>query len=116
MNGSTQQERRTCQRLALNKTLQVEFASGERISGESLDISLGGVLLKVKQLPEGVRENQSARLYIILHDGEISTGYPCTIIRKTHNCLGLQLDMQHAAGFGKELTHGIFSRKPQELE
>jgi c-di-GMP-binding flagellar brake protein YcgR len=114
LTSSHDTERRDCARLSMHKAMQIELSSGERLSGESLDISLGGVLLKVKGVPAAARENQSARLFLVLHDGEFSPGYPCIIIRRTDNSLGLQLDMKHAAAFGKQLTHGVFTRKAQD--
>lgn len=104
-------ERRTCQRLSLNQCMQVELPSGERLTGESLDISLAGVLLKIDRVPDNVRENQSARLFLVLHNDDISRPFPCTIIRRTDNSLGLQLDMKNAPAFGKQLTQGVLSRR-----
>jgi len=114
MNGAAAEERRVCRRLNLHKAMQVELPSGERLSGESLDISLGGILLRFNELPETLKENQSTRLFLVLHDGEISRGYACTIIRRTNNCLGLQLDLKQAAEFGKQLTQGVFTRKQSD--
>ncbi len=111
MSEKDTDERRNGQRLALNKAMQVALPSGERLSGESLDVGPGGVLVRFRALPEGVRENQSVKLHLVLHDGDISPGYDCTVIRRTGNCLGLQLDLKQAADFGRRLGQGLFTRK-----
>lgn len=111
MSENETDDRRSCQRLTLNKAMQVALPSGERLSGESLDVSLGGVLVRFRTLPEDIRENQSVKLHLVLHDGDISPGYDCTVIRRTENCLGLQLDLKQAADFGKQLSQGLFTRK-----
>ncbi|WP_297528808.1 PilZ domain-containing protein [Thiohalobacter sp.] len=111
MNQGHEEERRGGSRLTINKAMQVVLPSGERLSGESLDVGPGGVLVRFRALPGDVRENQSVKLHLVLHDGDISPGYDCTVIRCTDNSLALQLDLKQAADFGRQLGQGIFTRK-----
>lgn len=114
--AAVQQERRSSNRVELNKAMQVELPNGEHISGESLDIGAGGVMLKFNQLPDGLKENQSIKLTLVLHDGEMSNPYPCTIMRIVRNCLALQLELKRSAEFSQQVKDAMFTRKSDDLE
>lgn len=111
-----QQERRSSARVELNKCMQITLPGGDTLAGETLDISTSGVLVKFKQLPDDLQENQSIRLSLVLHDGEISDPYVCTIIRIVRNTLALQLELNRSAEFAKQLKGCMFTRKSDDLE
>lgn len=114
--GSTQQERRNSHRVELNKAMQVELPDGTHLAGESLDIGATGVLVKFNKLPDDLKENQSVKLSLVLHDGEMSDPYPCIIMRIVRNSLALQLELNRSAEFAQQLKDTVFTRKSDDLE
>ena len=113
MNTSTQNndDRRVCERIVLNRNVQVDLASGQKINGITVDISLGGVCISVQ---EDLNENflqQNARLFIKDREGNLSPEFPCSVVRQGANRLCLQLDRAKSAQFAMMLTKGLFKKK-----
>jgi hypothetical protein len=104
-------ERRVCQRTRLQRVVRVETSTGETIQGETLDVSLGGVLLSTRSDINHIAPDQSAVLFIVMPDRSLSSGFPCTIRRIQEHRLGLELDRNAAPAFGKALTRRVLSRK-----
>ena len=103
-------ERRACQRIGINRPMSLELSSGERIEGLTEDISLGGVFFKTNVSLAEELLGQVASLQI--GDGnQTSPSYPCRIARIIENNMGLELERDVMAAFGKELTKGMFRRK-----
>ncbi len=114
--STPQTERRHSHRVELNKCMQIVLPGGETLAGETLDIGAGGVLIKFRQLPDNLKENQSVKLTLALHDGKISEPYTCTIIRIVRNSLALQLDLDRSAEFAQRVKECMFTRKAEDLE
>ncbi|MCW9013003.1 MAG: PilZ domain-containing protein [Gammaproteobacteria bacterium] len=104
-------ERRTCQRVNLHRPMQLELSTGEVIEGQAEDISLGGVLLRSSTPLDSALLGQLATLYFLTTANQNSRAYPCRITRIIQNNMGLELEKDVMAAFGKELTKGMFIRK-----
>ena len=117
-DGSEQQEKRICQRIELNKQVQLQLADGQLIIGSTEDISLGGL-----RLITGTAFNheclldteQIALLKIVFPDGQLSSEFPCTIVRCDSGSICLKLDKKKAASFGMMLTRGSLRQKKKKI-
>ena len=111
MSTSDHQERRTCERIELNRSVLLKLAGGQTINGITTDISLGGVKISTQDTYNEQWNEQHAILHIKLIDDELSPEYPCTIVRCQSGILCLKLDKKKAASFGAMVTRGVFKRK-----
>ncbi len=113
MNTTTQNndDRRVCERIVLNRNVQVDLASGQKINGITVDISLGGVCISVQEDLKESFLQQNARLFIKDREGNLSPEFPCSIVRQSENSLCLQLDRAKSTQFGIMLTKGLFKKK-----
>ncbi|WP_198264342.1 PilZ domain-containing protein [sulfur-oxidizing endosymbiont of Gigantopelta aegis] len=108
------QEKRVCQRLELNRRVQLSLANGQLIKGLTEDISLGGVRIKTDDKFEvDAFYEQTAILQVLLDDELLSAEFPCHIVRCHENAMCLQLDKKKAAAFGLMLTRGLLKQKKQ---
>lgn len=113
-DSSVQQEKRICQRIGLNKQVQLKLADGQIINGITEDLSLGGLKIITEDTLESetIKDvEQIALLQIKFMDGQLSSEYPCTVVRCGTGSLSLKLDKKKAASFGMMLTSGTFKQK-----
>ena len=114
LDGSEHQEKRVCQRIELNKQVQLKLADGQIINGTTEDISLGGLRLSIDDTFEITRiknTEQIAMLQIKFMDGQLSAEYPCTIVRCDTESVCLKLDKNNAASFCMMMTRGTLKQK-----
>ncbi|MCP3849596.1 MAG: PilZ domain-containing protein [Gammaproteobacteria bacterium] len=109
-----QHDKRVCQRVELNKTVHITLSNGQHISGITEDLSLGGLRVTVKDATEMEVINTAeaiAMLQIQFADGQLSTKFPCSIVRCEIGSVCLQLDKKKSASFGMMMTRGTFKKK-----
>lgn len=108
------QEKRVCQRIDINRSVQVKLAGGQIISGLTDDISLGGLKIITRDNVENTmlshHPDQIALLQIKYVDGHLSSEYPCSIVRHESGAVCLKLDKKKAASFCIILTKGSFKK------
>jgi len=105
-------EKRVCQRIELNKPVQLTFSNGQIVDAITDNISLGGLSI----LMQNVIDNKPGeRISIQLKDtnGKVSSAYECTIVRRSGTHIYVELDKQKAASFGLMLTRGTLKMKYQ---
>lgn len=109
-----QQEKRVCQRIEFNRSVQLKLADGHIINGLTDDISLGGLKIITRDnFENNILSNhpeQKALLQIKFVDGRLSSEYPCFIVRYESSSICLKLDKKKAASFGMMLTRGVFKQ------
>ena len=113
-DGSQQQDKRVCQRIELNKQVQLKLSDGQIINGTTEDISLGGLRLITDDNYEHdklISIKQIALLQVLFPDGQQSPEYPCTIVRCDSGSICLKLDKKKAASFGMMMTRGSLKKK-----
>jgi hypothetical protein len=112
--GAESQEKRVCQRLELNRRVQISLANGQLIHGLTEDISLGGLRIKTDdKFDMDTAYDQIAILQVLLDDKQLSAEYPCRIVRCREGAMCLQLDKKKAAAFGMMLTRGLLKKIKQ---
>ncbi|MCW8929869.1 MAG: PilZ domain-containing protein [Gammaproteobacteria bacterium] len=107
-------DKRVCQRIELNKQIQLRLADGQIIYGTTEDISLGGLRIATSDTLDSTiirTSEQVAMLQIKLLDGQLSPEYPCHIVRCDAGYICLKLDKKKAASFGMMLTRGALKQK-----
>ena len=106
------QERRVCQRIEINRSVQLKFADGHIINGLTDDISLGGLKIITRDNFEdnmiSNQRDQIALLQIKFIDGHLSSEYPCSIVRYESSAICLKMDKKTAVSFSMMLTKGAF--------
>lgn len=103
-------EKRSCDRIGINRTINISLADGTMLGGVTMNISLGGVLLKPDRDISEQYLGSSASFTLVCKFG-VSSVYLCKIIRISGDLISLEVDKKAAIKFGKELTRGIFARK-----
>ena len=114
LDSQEQQDKRVCQRIELNKQVQLKLADGQIINGLTEDISLGGLRIATEDSVESINAKnaaQSALLQIKFLDGQLSPEYQCTIVRCGPGSICVKLDKKKAASFGMMLTRGVLKQK-----
>ncbi len=109
-----EQEKRVCQRLDLNRQVQIKLANGQVVKGLTEDISLGGLRVAVDENALNMSVNiadSPALLQISFIDGQLSPEFSCTIVRCDLSSICLKLDKNKAASFGMMLTRGALKKK-----
>ncbi len=109
-----EQEKRVCQRLELNRQVQIKLADGQLIKGLTEDISLGGLRVVVSESFAELdvsKINSRALLQFTFIDGQLSPEFLCTIVRCDPGSFCLKLDKKKAASFGMMLTRGALKKK-----
>jgi len=107
-------DKRVCQRIELNKTVQLTLSDGRHIAGVTKDISLGGLRIAINQATDMDIINaaeSAAILQVQFSDGQLSTEFPCSIVRCDVATVCLQLDKKKSATFGMMMTRGAFKQK-----
>ena len=107
-------EKRTCQRIQLNRHVQVNLASGQVISGFTDDISLGGIKVSISEPIDDIAlqdSERSASLQIKMIDGRLSNEFVCSVVRYGESSISLQMDRKKAAAFGLAITSGVLKKK-----
>lgn len=109
-----EQEKRVCQRIELNRSVQLKLADGQIINGLTDDVSLGGLKIITRDNFENNMLSddsaQMALLQIKFIDGHLSTEYPCSIVRYEPSSICLKLDKKKASSFGMTLTRGALKQ------
>jgi hypothetical protein len=103
-------EKRSCDRVGVSRKINISLADGDSLDGVTMNISLGGILLKPGRSVGGQYLGTSASFTLICEFG-VSSVYLCKIIRISDGLISLEVDKKAAVKFGKELTRGIFARK-----
>jgi hypothetical protein len=102
--------RRVCDRLNLTRRLLLEIANGDILTGQSVDISPRGVLMKSDRPPEVALLGMAVTLYIISDKGQFSIGYPCRVIRLEISSIALEIDKKAAAAFGNHMAKDLLGQ------
>lgn len=97
-------QRRKWERRDYQSAMSLVLADGRRMDGQTLDASMGGVFLGLKDNTHGLSIGMSAEL--LISPDETQTGIPCTIVRVTPYGLGLNFSGDQAA-FGCFVTHDM---------
>lgn len=108
-DGIQRQDKRVCQRVEINKQVQLKLSDGKIIQGTTEDISLGGLRFITDNSFDHhtlSSNEQIAFLQIIFQDGQVSPEYPCNIMRCDSGSICLKLDRKKAASFGMMMTRG----------
>lgn len=105
--------RRVCERLGLTRKAVLELDSGDILVGDTVDISLRGVLLKADLLPAADISDAQGTLFMIGEDDEHSSGFSCRVVRVAGCTVALQLDKNAVAAFGQLITRELFGRGPK---
>ncbi len=112
--SAEQQEKRVCQRIEINRSVQLQLENGLTIKGLTDDVSLGGVKIITRdEIDSSLLEtqiNKVAIVQVIFVDGQLSAEYPCSIVRCESGAICLELDKKKAASFGMMLTRGSFKQ------
>lgn len=107
-NSKTQDcNRRVCDRLTLGRRLLFEIDSGEILTGQTVDISPRGVLMKSDTPPEVALLGMAGTLFIISDKGQFSIGYPCRVVRLEPWSVALEIDKKAAAAFGNYMAKDL---------
>jgi hypothetical protein len=101
---------RVCDRLALSRTLLLEFDDGEILMGKSVNISPRGTLMKTDSPPQGKWLGRAGTLYIISDEGRFSIGYPCKVVRLEDGFIAVEIHKNAAAAFGNYITDDLLGR------
>ena len=112
-DNQEQQEKRVCQRIELNRQVQIKLADGQIINGLTEDVSLGGLRVTIQDSFEytGLKSvEQVVLLRIKFSDDQFSPEYPCTIVRFEADAVCLKLNKNNAASFGMMLTRGALKQ------
>lgn len=112
--SQSQQEKRICQRIELNRSVQVKLPDGSIITGLTDDISLSGLKVITRDFSINYLSTDQAELMASLQlksvDGSLSNEYPCSIVRVEPGVICLKMDSKRAASFSLLLTQGIFKQ------
>ncbi|MCU7938602.1 MAG: PilZ domain-containing protein [gamma proteobacterium symbiont of Bathyaustriella thionipta] len=113
--GQNQQEKRVCQRIEHNRSVQLRLADGHIINGLTDDVSLGGLKIITRDNIENTMLTNQSQQNVVLQikyvDGQLSSEYPCSIARLESGAICLKLDKKKAVSFGMLLTKNMFRRK-----
>ena len=109
-----QAEKRLCQRIKLNRQMQLTLADGQIIRGVTENISLRGMRIITHDIHETRQTDteQTASIQIKFANEQLSPAYPCSIVRYESDSVCLQLDSKKAASFGMMLTRGTLKKVP----
>ena len=103
--------RRVCDRLPLTRRLLLEIVNGDILTGQSVDISPRGVLMKSDTPAEGALLGMAGTLFIISDKGQFSIGYPCRVVRLEISSLALEIDKKAAAAFANEVAKDLLGHQ-----
>lgn len=103
-------DKRACDRFSVNRMVKITFPDERTVVGCSVNISLGGMLIKTAQHNDEKLLGQMAQMHLISGEGQASDAYACTVIRVTSDLIGLAIDQKISPKLCKELTRGIFNR------
>lgn len=98
---------RVCDRLALSRTLLLEFDNGEIFMGKSVDISPRGALMRTDSPPQKNLLSRAGTLYIISEEGRFSIGYPCKVVRLEDGFIAVEIHKNAAAAFGNYMAQDL---------
>ena len=110
MTEPGQFDRRACERIYLNRQMLLALDNGDELQGETVDISLRGILLTTTSAVSSPSAGQHGQLHIIFADNSRSAGFSCQVIRVSDAGIALELDKKIAPIFGKQLTRDMFVR------
>jgi hypothetical protein len=100
-------DQRVCNRLKVSRRLLFEIGDGDILTGETVDISPRGVLMKPDALPEGDLLGILGTLFIISDEGHFSIGYPCRVVRLKDWSVAFEIDKKAAAAFGNYMAKDL---------
>jgi len=112
-NDSSGASRRVCERLGLSRRAVLELDNGDILVGDTVDISLRGVLLQTDLLSGGDISGARGELFMIGEDDEHSSGFPCQVVRVKGGTVAVQLDRKAIAAFGQLINRELFRRSPE---
>ena len=116
LSNENNSERRTCGRTNFLRQIIIKLADGSEIQGSTSDVSLGGVSIDVDKIPGHIKTGQTAKLHIVLENGDESPGFKCDIVRISEKSIGIKLDKKNAPKFGILLTKNLYKRKYSKEE
>lgn len=104
-------DKRVCDRFSVNRQVKITFPDQRALVGSTVNISLGGLLIKTDQHNDEMLLGQMAQMQLLSSEGQASDTYACTVVRVTSDLIGLAVDKKTSAKLGKELTRGLFNRR-----
>ncbi|MCF6194897.1 MAG: response regulator, partial [Kangiellaceae bacterium] len=102
-------EKRSCDRLILKREIKLTLEDKTIVSATSRDISLSGVKLITSDNVQNCT-GQSATIQFVLEGNELSTAFPCLVVRHESQLISLQMECKKAAAFGLLLSKDVFKQ------